>query len=251
MPRGDNAGRPDKLAPDIADDVIASAELGLPQADCARAAGIHPDTLRRWLEEGSGDDGRPKYRAFFGRYEKAVAIGRRRNLSVIQGAAAGSRTICGECGRDLPPSVSIDAACGHKVSISTLKRPEWQAGAWLLERRDPANFSRRDRTAVTVEHTVNRDDVAALVRRMYELLQMRTRDLLALVENGDREIAHFLKAVREDWHREFVQAVPEPESKQTASPNGDIPHARLLLAARGNGRQRFTENPDYDSRSPA
>lgn len=220
MPRGDNGGRPDKLSRAVADDIVDSAELGLPLADCARAAGIHPDTLERWLKEGAEEIGRPKFRTLYGRLEKAVALGRRRNLSVIQGAAVGSRTICGECGADVPATVIVEAPCGHKVAISTLKRPEWQAGAWLLERRDPANFGKRDRTALTVEHQVNRDDVAALVRRMYELLQLRGRDLVALIPDGDKELDRFMRDVRADWQREFTGQFPEKGAGTTPSPTG-------------------------------
>lgn len=201
----------------VIDDIIASAELGLPQADCARAAGIHPDTLESWLKQGREDEtGQSKYAVFLADYEKAAAVGRRRDMEVIRGAAVGSRTICGECGEDLPPTMFVQCTKGHKVAISTMRKPEWTASAWRLERRDPGNFGRRDRMALDV-HTVSRDDVAALVRRMYEILQLRTRDLLALVPGGDAETEQFLRNVRADWQREFTGQFPEKGAPSPAS----------------------------------
>lgn len=88
--------------------------------------GIHPDTGFGWLKRGKdqastwkpGDEVTVHMR-FARVFERAVASFSKQQLQVIE-AAAQSRA----------PNT-------------------WQAAAWLLERRDPSNWGRRDQTEIT------------------------------------------------------------------------------------------------------
>lgn len=52
-------GRPTKLTPDIAQLIVTMIEGGVPRDHAARAAGIVPSTLYRWLAIGEAEDTDP------------------------------------------------------------------------------------------------------------------------------------------------------------------------------------------------
>lgn len=103
-------GRPTKLTPEVQAKVVEALRLGAPRKLAAEYAGIAYDTLREWcLRRG------PFYVAFAGALKEAESKGSVAALAKIQKAATDG---------------------------------QWQAAAWLLERRDPENFGRRQVVAL-------------------------------------------------------------------------------------------------------
>ena len=63
MPRPiDRGGRPSKFTAANALAIVAEVTAGVPRDDAARAAGVGPSTVYRWLAKGRTGD--PAYRAF-------------------------------------------------------------------------------------------------------------------------------------------------------------------------------------------
>ena len=121
-------GRPTKLTPEVQAKVVEALRLGAPRKLAAEYAGIAYDTLREWcLRRG------PAYVAFAVALKEAESKGSVAALAKIQKAATDG---------------------------------QWQAAAWLLERRDPENFGRRQVVALMrapIEPVV--DDLARAAER--------------------------------------------------------------------------------------
>jgi len=113
--------------------VIEAIKVGAPMHVAAQAAGIHERTLQRALAKGR--DGDPRYAAMVEEMERAEAQAAVMALEVIRAAA--------------------------------LSGGQWQAAAWLLERRWPDQYGRRDRQDVRVTGTL---DVGRAEERLAELV---------------------------------------------------------------------------------
>jgi hypothetical protein len=98
-------GRRSKLTPDYVPKFLAQIEKGLPVRAAAALAGLHHDTVMKWLEAARAGDER--YFDFLERYTRA------------RGKAQ-------------------DAAVER---IRRVGADDWRAEAWLLERMHPADFS--------------------------------------------------------------------------------------------------------------
>lgn len=125
-------GRPSILTEQRWQDYVAAKQLGGTDTDAAYAAGIHPETIRRWrkrletcdphIDPDTGelttwtDDGStptiPDLFGFFEDVKKGEAVARTMRLGQIDDAA---------------------------------RTGTWQAAAWWLERRFPDEYGRRER----------------------------------------------------------------------------------------------------------
>lgn len=103
-------GRPSKLTPKVQADVCSALKAGATLRMAAQFAGIDVSTLHRWMAST-----RSPYREFREAVKAAEAHGDVGSLAVIQNAA---------------------------------RNGTWQAAAWLLERRHPAEYGRRQVVAV-------------------------------------------------------------------------------------------------------
>lgn len=109
-------GRPSLFTPRCRAKIIRSLRQGSYYTTAAKMAGIHPETLRRWMRRG--EDAGPEStigedRVFFGFYgacQKAMALDERDRLKNIKNAG---------------------------------REGDWHADAWHLERRHRDNYSRQ------------------------------------------------------------------------------------------------------------
>lgn len=118
-----SSGKPLKLTRKLGSDICARVANGVPKTYAAKASGVSLNTIAEWERRGRGQDERPATELtvwFASEMDKAVA-------KFIESKV---------------------------VEIS--KDEAWQAKAWLLERRFPDEFGRREiqRYEGVVDHTV-------------------------------------------------------------------------------------------------
>lgn len=104
--------RPTSLTPEVERAIRIAIENGNYRETAAKAAGVHRNSLRNWVERG--ESGEEPFASFLCTLEKAEAVAERRLLKAIRKG-----------------------------------EPAWQAKAWLMERRWPARWSGRVRVTVT------------------------------------------------------------------------------------------------------
>lgn len=114
--------RPTSLTPELQNTIRIAIENGNYRETAAKVAGIHRNTLRNWTERG--ETGEEPFAEFLCVLEKAEATAERRMLKSIRKGG-----------------------------------PNWQAKAWIMERRWPSRWSGRVRVTVT-------DHVDALTQKL-------------------------------------------------------------------------------------
>ncbi len=117
-------GRRSKLTPEVQETICRYVRQGLTYETAARAAGISESTFYRWRARGEKAQ-RGKFRQFWEAVKKAEAEAEQRLVERILAAS----------------------------------RDSWQAAAWILERRYPDRWGRRDR----VKHETDFGDALAQV----------------------------------------------------------------------------------------
>ena len=126
-------GRPSKLTPEVEARIAEAVELGATWERAADAAGVGASTLRDWRQRGEA--GEVPFVAFVATIKRAEGAGVERALRTIREAAEGGA---------------------------------WQASAWILERRYPADYGRRSEVAVTARASTADSD-AAIVAALHAL----------------------------------------------------------------------------------
>ena len=148
--------------------------LGMPDAAACEAAGIPPSTYYRWRANGEeahelraavlarGDEPPAesslvrRQRRFFEATTKARAAAQEVYLGRIAAAAAGrARTV--EVRQEIEhvhlPDGGVERRVVKETRIERQQPPAWQAAAWILERRHPGEFGRKERLEVTEKGT--------------------------------------------------------------------------------------------------
>lgn len=116
-------GRPSKATPKRMQEVIKGITAGLPYDTSCALAGIHYTTFNNWMKAGeSAVSG--KFFKFFEDVKKAEAIAESVHIAEIKKAAAGRKA---------------DTTKGLEA-----KEGIWQASAWLLERRYPQKWGKKE-----------------------------------------------------------------------------------------------------------
>jgi hypothetical protein len=103
----------DAVPRDVAAKIIAFIRRGNTIETAARCAGIHRDTFYDWMKRGR--KGQSGYREFADQVDTAVAQAEALHVEVLREAS----------------------------------KDDWRAAAWILERRNPRDWARQDRTVVT------------------------------------------------------------------------------------------------------
>lgn len=136
--------------------IVKHARRGRSRTDCFRLAGIHPDTGFVWLRkarEGQLREGEEILIRFFRAFSRAQALFNAEQLEMIEGAAQSGA-----------PNT-------------------WQAAGWLLERRDPENWGKRDRTVI--EHENPPETKVNVLIVADEATREKSRDFLRSITGGD------------------------------------------------------------------
>lgn len=118
-------GRPSKLTRAVGRQIGEKVALGMPFKYAAEASGIGYSTFNEWMQ--AGEDGRSdkfkdvtNFVEFAAYIKSCVALGMEENLQNIKDAS---------------------------------RNGQWPASAWLLERRHPSEFGRKDRMELKNEHS--------------------------------------------------------------------------------------------------
>lgn len=142
-PPANPVGRPSLLTPEVIEDVRRLLPTCLYLETVADYIGVSRMSFHHWLKRGrkeadrlskKGAKPRPRealYAEFFYVHKKSLAEGQLHDLGVIKKASA-DQVIPGT--DDTPPSI---------------RKGEWQAAAWRLERRFPQQWGKKERTEVT------------------------------------------------------------------------------------------------------
>lgn len=124
-------GRPSKFSQERADRLTKAIKAGNTKAAACQCAGISMDTLARWLAN---------FADFADAYARAEAEFEMRNVAVIQGAATK---------RKVTKTITKTFADGTTIVEERVSHEfDWQAAAWLLERRRYEAWGKRDRLEV-------------------------------------------------------------------------------------------------------
>ena len=118
-----------KLTPETQARIVEAVELGATWERAADAAGVGASTLGLWRRRGEA--GEVPFVAFVATLKKAEGAGVERALRSIRKAAEGGA---------------------------------WQASAWLLERRYPADYGRRSEVAVSARVAESDAAIVAALR---------------------------------------------------------------------------------------
>lgn len=134
-------GRPPKLTPERADQILQAIRAGNYLQTAAQYAGIGTTTLYRWLERANNPDEQdPRYREFRDRLERARAEAEVRVVAtVLKGIVGGA--VVRETRRTLPN--------GTVEEDRQVAPPDARTGLEFLSRAFPANWARRQALEVT------------------------------------------------------------------------------------------------------
>lgn len=134
------AGRKDKLTPDIQRKILKALELGAYIKTACDFAGISRETFYYWLERGRTEPN-SKYANFLTQVNETLAKAELQSLQKIKDSE------------------------------------QWQAHAWILERRFNSRWGKRDALEITDEKTVGKEmkwdedileGISELTRRLAE-----------------------------------------------------------------------------------
>lgn len=128
--------RPSKLTPARQRAICEGITSGLPKERAAQQAGVARSTFYDWQERGqTAQTG--KYRAFVDAVKKATADSEITLLNDVRRAASRGEVI-----REIKSQYDTD---NNKISETIFEKQiprQWQASAWLLERRFPERWGR-------------------------------------------------------------------------------------------------------------
>jgi transposase len=108
-------GRPSKFTPEVRDKILTALRAGNYRNVACQYAGINIQTLHNWIAKAEHPDAPPEYLEFVEALQKAEADAEVADLALIRRSAQDG---------------------------------QWQAAAWIRERKNPERWGRRDRQTV-------------------------------------------------------------------------------------------------------
>jgi hypothetical protein len=137
------AGAKGKLTPEVQDKIVKALRAGNYRTTAAKVAGIHDATFYNWIKWGEAQK-KGRYFEFFEAVKKAEAEG--------------------------------EAALIATINVAS--KDTWQAAAWILERKYPDRWGRKDALAMsgTLEHSGEvKHDVTKTLELTPELRRIAAR----------------------------------------------------------------------------
>jgi PHD/YefM family antitoxin component YafN of YafNO toxin-antitoxin module len=155
-------GRPSKLTPERLEKILESLREGNYRDTAAEGAGIAYNTFREWEKKG-GVEEKGKFHDFYESVKRAEAEGEQLHIRRINKA--------GEEGA-------------------------WQADAWMLERKDPKKWGRKDATKLELSgevKTINAEQFQQLQEAIVKSLDPTARAklserLLKMAETAEADL---------------------------------------------------------------
>jgi len=148
-------GRRTKLTPELQEIICGFIAKGNYINVACRAAGIAQRTYERWIARGE-EEKSGRYVAFVAAIKKAEASAEQHCIDLIEGAAVGPVTTTKTVNKPNP-----DGQGTIEEVTETVAPGSWHAAAWLLERKYPDRWGRRDQ----IEHGVT-DNLQTILAEM-------------------------------------------------------------------------------------
>jgi len=148
MPKKTKTGRIPQCTPEITEVICERIAGNYSKESAAIFAGISSRTMYAWLAKGRGEKPKPVYKQFLQGVEKALAESKARSIATIERARDTTHK------KHVKKVVQTRELIIKGVSATEITTTEthdvievanWQPAAWLLERRFPDEFGRRDR----------------------------------------------------------------------------------------------------------
>lgn len=139
-------GRPPDISKEKQDMVVDALRLGCYMKTAADYAGVEFTTVTRWIELGAKED-EGAYRKFYEATKKAIGDSQRNALDSIKRASDGVEVT-------KTKTVTKQLKDGTKITEKTVEKSkliQWQAAAWILERRHPDDWGRRMRADLNAD----------------------------------------------------------------------------------------------------
>ena len=133
-------GRPTKLTKELQQRVTQAIRVGMTYERACTVAGICFQTYRNWQLRGERDKS-GIYFEFLEAVKKAEAEAELMHLGAIVKASKGGDEV-----REVRRTM-VDGQLVNEIISIRPAAPQWQAAAWLLERRYPERYRRRDDAA--------------------------------------------------------------------------------------------------------
>jgi hypothetical protein len=145
-------GRPTKFTPEVRKIILETVASSAPRSHAADRAGIDRSSLWAWLAQGKKDK-KGEYFEFFNALKKAEANAVVGSLARIHKAGIGGQLL-----ERTTTTVTTRDRNGKTTTTTTAKerfsQGQWQADAWMLERRYPEYFAlwrKKDIQSATAE----------------------------------------------------------------------------------------------------
>lgn len=144
-------GRPTKLTPEIQDKICDYLKMGNFIDTSCKLVGIHKDTFFEWMKRGREAKRKSIYQDFFFAVEEAQGFGEARHVAIVSKA--------GEF--------------------------DWHASAWMLERKFPEKYGRKDK--VDLKHDGKIEADVDIDEEDKEILKGVFREFITRASYGARE----------------------------------------------------------------
>jgi hypothetical protein len=161
-------GRPTSFTPDTRSKIIAAVSQGNTLSASALMSNISDQTLRNWLKSGEQEE-HGEYAEFALAIKQAQAKAEMASVEGIRAAAQGGAVV-----EQTTTVTEHTTKNGTKVTttrtVERFAQPQWQAAAFMLERRNPQQWGRHDR----VTNTNYNFDLENLSDEQFELFDQLT-----------------------------------------------------------------------------
>jgi hypothetical protein len=130
--------RPTKLTPELQQSIVDRIVAGNFPEFAAQSLGIGKSTYYAWTKRGRKTS-RGRYREFLEAIKKAKAVDQVENVLFVKRGMKGGQLV---------ERKTVTKRDGTQEVIEKFARGEWQAGAWLLERKYPDLWGLRQTKAM-------------------------------------------------------------------------------------------------------